>query len=84
MVDGVIGVSGKLVQLAVEEDTKTERDYVIVHRHNLKVKTVPLMDHLDTRLRNAMKIRVQVNTNLALNKYLIFVSSDQYCILDDI
>ena len=61
MVDGVIGVSGKLVQLAVEEDTKTEQDCVITHHHNLKVKTVPLMDHLDTRLRNAMKIRVQVS-----------------------
>ena len=45
MEDGVIGVHGKLVQSVVEEDTKTERDYVIVHRHNLKVKTVPLMDH---------------------------------------
>ena len=65
MVDGVIGVSGKLVQLAVEEDTKTERDYVTTHRHNLKVKTVPLMDHLDTRLRNAMKIRVQVSASFA-------------------
>ena len=57
----MIGVNGKLVQLAVEEDTKTEQDYVTTHHHNLKVKTVPLMDHLDTRLRNAMKIRVQVS-----------------------
>ena len=45
MVDGVIGVHGKPVQLVVEEDTKTERDYVTVHRLSLKVKTVQLMNH---------------------------------------
>ena len=45
MVDGVIGVHGKLVQLAVEEDTKTERDYVTARRHNLKEKTAQLVDH---------------------------------------
>ena len=45
MVDGVIGVHGKLVQSVVEEDTKTEQDYVITRCHNLKVKTVQLMDH---------------------------------------
>ena len=44
MVHGVVGVRGKLVQLAAEEDTKTERDYVTAHRHNLKAKTVQLMD----------------------------------------
>ena len=80
----MIGASGKLVQLAVEEDTETERDYVTIHRLNLKVKTVPLMDHLDTRLRNAMKIHVQVSTSFALNKPVIIVPSEQYCILDDI
>ena len=41
----MIGVHGKPVQLVVEEDTKTERDYVIIQPHNLKVKTVQLMDH---------------------------------------
>ena len=45
MVDGVIGVHGKLVQLAAEEDTKTERDYVIARCHNLKVTPAQLMDH---------------------------------------
>ena len=42
---GVIGVSGKLVQLAAEEDTKTEQDCVTTHLHNLKEQTVELMDH---------------------------------------
>ena len=56
----MIGASGKLVQLAVEEDSKTERDYVITRCHNLKVTTAQLMDHSDTRLKNAMKTHVQV------------------------
>ena len=60
MVDGVIGVHGKLVQLAAEEDTKTERDYVIARCHNLKVTPAQLMVHWNMRLRNAMKILVQV------------------------
>ena len=63
MVDGVIGVYGKLVRLAAEEDTKTERDYVTARCRNLKEKIVQLMDLYDTRFRNAMKIRVQVNRN---------------------
>ena len=41
---GDIGVSGTVVQLAAKEDIKTERDYVTAHRHNLKAKTVQLMD----------------------------------------
>ena len=45
MVHGVVGVSGKLVQLPAEEDTKTERDYATTHLRNLKAKTVQLMDH---------------------------------------
>ena len=55
MVDGVIGVNGKLVQLAAEEDTKIGLDYVTVRCRNLKGKIVLLMDHYDMRFRNAMK-----------------------------
>ena len=61
MVHGVIGVNGKLVQLAAEEDTKTEQDYATAHLHNLKVKTVQLMVHWNMKLKNAMKIIVQVS-----------------------
>ena len=63
MVDGVIGVNGKLVRLAAEEDTKIELDYVTARCRNSKGKIVQLMDHYDMRYRNAMRIRVQVNRN---------------------
>ena len=63
MVDGVIGVNGKLAQLAAEEDTKIGLDYVIARCRNLKEKIVQLMEHCDMRFRNAMKIRVQVSRN---------------------
>ena len=63
MVDGVIGVNGKLVRLAAEEETKIGLDYVTARCRNLKEKIVQLMDHYDMRFRNAMKIPVQVNRN---------------------
>ena len=66
----MIGVHGKPVQLVVEEDTKTERDYATARCRNLKEKIVQLMEHCDMRFRNAMKIRVQVNRKL-LQSFII-------------
>ena len=53
MVDGVIGVSGKLVQLAVEEDTKTEQDYVITRLHCLEVTIAQSMAPLTLKVKDA-------------------------------
>ena len=63
MVDGVIGVNGKLVQLAAEADTKIGLDYVTARCRNSKGKIVLLMDQHDMRFKNAMKFRVQVYRN---------------------
>ena len=66
----MIGVNGKLAQLAAEEDTKIGLDYVTARCRNLKEKIVQLMDHYDMRFRNAMKIRVKVNKKL-LQSFII-------------
>ena len=57
---GEIGVNGKRVKSVAAEGTKIELGDAILQPHNLKEKTVQLMVHWNMRLKNAMKILVQV------------------------
>ena len=57
---GEIGVNGKTVKSVAAEGTKIELGLVIIRPHNLKEKTVQSMVHWNMRLKNAMKILVQV------------------------
>ena len=60
MVAGAIGVHGKRVQLAAEEDIKVELGYVTAHLLSSRVTTAQLMNHWGMRHKNAVKIHVQV------------------------
>ena len=57
---GEIGVNGKRVKSVAAEGTKIELGHAIIQPHNSKEKTVQLMVRWNMRLRNAMKILVQV------------------------
>ena len=60
MEHGENGVHGIHVRCLVEERTKVEQDNVTILHHNLEVTTAQLTDLLIRKVKDAMKIPVQV------------------------
>ena len=65
MVDGVSGLNGSHVLLAVVVLNKEEPDHVTALLHNLEVTSVQLMAHQDRKVEDAMKILVLVCVTIA-------------------